>query len=124
MVAEGGKSDALFDLIGLGFSSSKKKKLIRLIAPKVSIVANGKEVTVPDTSVRSTNVNGIVGYDLYETTYKILSGSTDVPIITPSADNPDVKVFVTQAESIRGTATIEFGYKGVVKTYKVGIESE
>lgn len=118
LVAEGPDKEGLFDLSGLGFSS-KKKKIVRPVAPTVSIRVNGEEIDLPDTPVRSTNANGIVSPDLYETTYKLPSGITGTPIVSASASDPEVKVTVTQAESNSGKAIVKFDYKGVVKTYIV-----
>ena len=118
LVAEGVDPGGLFDLIGLGFSSAKKK-IVRPIAPTVSIKVNGEAIELPATPVRSTNANGIVGLDLYETTYKLPSNITGIPTVSASASDPDIKVAITQAESKSGTAVVKFDYKGVVKTYKV-----
>jgi hypothetical protein len=123
LVAEGSDPGALFDLAGLGFSS-KKKKIVRPVAPIVNIRVNGEAVELPATPVRSTNANGIVNLDLYEATFKLLSGITAIPTISASASNPDVKVSITQAESKSGTAEVKFDYKGVVKTYKVVLTPE
>jgi len=123
LVAEGGDTEGLFDLIGLGFSSAKKK-IVRPIAPTVSLKVNGEAIVVPLTPVRSTNANGIVGYDIYQTTYKVPSSATSTPILSASASNPAVKVAVTQAESKTGTAVVKFDYKGMVKTYKVVFTAE
>jgi len=123
LVAEGLDSGGLFDLIGLGFSSDKKK-IVRPIAPTVSIRVNGEAIDLPATPVRSTNANGIVGLDLYETTYKLPSNITEIPTVSGSASDPDVKVAITQAESKPGTAVVRFHYKGVVKTYRVVFASE
>lgn len=117
LVAEG-DSSALFDLTGLGFSS-KNKKLVRPVVPVVSIAVNGQAITLPATPVRSTNANGVVGYDTYETTYKLASGTTAVPNVTASCNNPKVKVSITQAEVLTGTAVVQFDYNGIVKTYKI-----
>lgn len=123
LVAEGPEKEGLFDLVGLGFSSAKKK-IVRPIAPTVSIKVNGEAIEVPATPVRSTNANGIVGYDIYETTYKVPSSITEKPTVSASASDPAVKVALTQAESKSGTAVIKFDYKGVVKTYRVVFASE
>ena len=123
LVAEGNDGDALFDLMGLGFSS-KTKKITRPVPPVINIAVNGKEVTLPATPVRSTNANGITGYDIYETTYKLPQGTT-VPTITASSTNPAVKVVsVTQSASTTGKASVKFDYKGVVKTYNVVYAAE
>jgi hypothetical protein len=121
LVAESAEPGELFDLIGLGFSS-KEKKIAPPVVPTVSIRVSGKPVTLPATPVRSTNANGIVGYDIYETTYKLPAGTTEIPPVSASADSPEVKVSVEQAPSITGTAVVKFDYKGVVKTYKVTFE--
>lgn len=123
LVAEGIETEGLFDLLGLGFSSAKKK-IVRPIAPTVSIKVNGEAIVVPATPVRSTNANGIVGYDLYETTYKVPTSATGTPTVSASASNPAVKVAITQAASKTGTAVVKCDYKGVVKTYKVVFAAE
>jgi arabinoxylan arabinofuranohydrolase len=123
LVAEGTDAGGLFDLSGLGFSS-KKVKIVRPVAPTVSILVNGAAIEVPATPVRSTNANGIVSLDLYETTYKLPASVTGTPAVTASANDKNVKVAVTQAESKTGTAVVKFDYKGVVKTYKVVFASE
>lgn len=118
LVAEGAEPDVLFDLTGLGFNS-KNKKLVRPVVPTVSIAVNGQAVTLPVTPVRSTNANGIVGYDIYQTAYKVPAGTTTVPTVTASSNNPKVKVAVVQADSLSGTAVVKFDYNGIVKTYRV-----
>jgi arabinoxylan arabinofuranohydrolase len=123
LVAEGSDSEDLCNLIGLGFSS-KKKKIVRPVAPEVGIQVNGKALDVPLTPVRSTNANGIVGYDLYETTCKIPVDLTEIPTVSASANNPNVKISITQAATKTGIAVVKFDYQGVVKTYKVMFAAE
>jgi hypothetical protein len=123
LVAEGVDSGGLFDVIGLGFSS-KKKKIVRHVAPTVSITVNGAAVEMPAVPVRSTNANGIVSLDLYEATYKVPASITGTPTVAASASNPDVKVAIIQAESKTGTAVVKFDYKGIVKTYNVVLTAE
>lgn len=117
LVAEGG-SGSLFDLIGLGFSSDKKA-IVRPAVPTVGISVNGAAIDIPTVPVRSTNLNGIVGYDLYETTFTLSSGTTQTPTVTASASSPEVKATITQADTPFGTAVVKFDYHGVVKTYRV-----
>ena len=123
LVAEGIETEGLFDLLGLGFSSAKKK-IVRPISPTVSIKVNGEAIVVPATPVRSTNANGIVGYDLYETTYKVPASATGTPKVSASASDPAVKVAIAQAASKTGTAIVQCDYKGVLKTYKVVFAAE
>ena len=80
---------------------------------------NGQKIDLPKIPVRSTNENGIVGYDIYEATYNLPAETTIVPKVTATVDNNDVKIKVTQADSAAGTAKVEFDYNGVVKTYRV-----
>ncbi|HEX2935417.1 MAG TPA: hypothetical protein VHO72_08690 [Bacteroidales bacterium] len=123
LVAEGADGEELFELTGLGFSSAKKK-IERPVAPTVSIKVNGEAIATPAIPVRSTNANGIVGYDIYETTYKVPATITGVPVVAASASNPAVKIAITQADSKTGTAVIRCDYNGVVKTYKVVMAAE
>ncbi len=123
LVAEGDEQTDLFNLSGLGFSS-KKKKISRPIVPTVSIAVNGKVVELPKTPLRSTDSNGITGYDIYRATVKLPANSMETPTVTASSDNKDVKVTVTQADSPKGTAKVAFDYKGVVKTYQIVLSAE
>ncbi len=123
LVAESRDSGSLFDLIGLGFSSNEKK-VARPIAPMIGISVDGKAIELPAVPVRSTNANGIVGYDLYEAVFALPSGTAKIPTITASASDPSVKVVIKQAELPSGTAVVKFDYKGVVKTYRVAFVSE
>ncbi|NLU37506.1 MAG: hypothetical protein GXX78_01290 [Bacteroidales bacterium] len=118
LVAEGADQENLFDFIGLGFSSAKKS-IERPVAPTVSISVNGKAIEVPATPVRSTNANGIVGYDQYEAKVTLPSGSAQIPVVTASASDKTVKVSVEQAQSTTGSAVVKCDYNGIVKTYKV-----
>lgn len=118
LVAESEEAGNLFDLAGLGFSSNKKK-IVRPIVPIVNIEVEGKTIKLPTAPVRSTENNGIVGFDLYETVYELPSNTAKAPVVSASATDKSVKVAITQATSISGTATVTFDYKGIIKTYKV-----
>lgn len=118
LVAESEEAGNLFDLAGLGFSSNKKK-IVRPIVPIVNIEVEGKTIELPAAPVRSTENNGIVGFDLYETVYELPSNTAKVPVVSASATDKSVKVAITQATSVSGTATVKFDYKGIIKTYKV-----
>ncbi|MEO7976046.1 hypothetical protein [Flavobacterium sp.] len=123
LVAEGVESEELFNLAGLGFSS-KDKKISPPVVPTVKIMVNGKALEFSPTPVRSTDQNGILGYDSYQETYKIPSGTTTIPILSASANNSKVKVTVTQAVTLSGKALAKFDYDGVVKNYVIQFISE
>jgi len=123
LVAEGAESTDLFDLIGLGFSS-KNREITRPIVPEVFIQINGNNVELPKTPVRSTDRNGLIGYNIYETSYTLPSGTTEIPVVAASSSDKSVKVTVTQASSVKGTARVAFDYNGVVKTYLVNFQVE
>jgi hypothetical protein len=118
IVAESADSDVLFDFMGLGFSS-KKKKIERPVPPVVTIAVDGKKIELPSIPVRSTNANGIVGYNQYEASVAIPSNTTQVPVVSASVNNKAVKVEITQAGSTSGSAIVKCDYNGMIKTYKI-----
>jgi len=113
LVAEGS-----CDIIGLGFSSDKKK-IVRPVPPSVSIKVNGEAIELPATPVRSTNANGITDVTLYQAAYAVPADVTGIPQVAASASDDKVKIDITQAESRDGTAVVKFDYNGLVKTYYV-----
>lgn len=122
LVAVSNESGPLFDLAGLGFSA-RKKPLTYPSVPTVTIKINGQALELPAVPVRSTNENGLVGYDLYEATYNLPVGTTTLPTITASASNKAVKIAIKQASSSKEKAVITFDYKGTVKTYQITFAS-
>ena len=68
--------------------------------------------------------NGLIGYNIYETSYTLPSGTTEIPVVAASSSDKSVKVTVTQASSVKGTARVAFDYNGVVKTYLVNFQVE
>ncbi len=121
LVAEGTGTGGLCDIIGLGFSSDKKQ-IVRFVPPTISIKMNGQAIELPATPVRSTNANGITDVSPYETTYTVPADVTEVPQVTASASDDNVKIDITQAESKNGTAVVKCDYNGLVKTYYVALK--
>lgn len=121
LVAEGDINDVLCDFMGMGFSASRKP-IYRHVPPTVSISVDGKAVELPQVPVRSTNNNGIVGYDLYEVVVKLPANQAKNPVVRATANNKAVKIDVTQAKSTKGTAHVKCNYNGVLKNYKVVFE--
>ena len=118
LVAESNVQEILFDFAGLGFSSDKKK-ITYPVVPSVNITVNGKTINLPKYPVRATNANGILDYNQYETSVKLPFNATKIPIISASASSSDVKVQVSQPQSVPGAGFVKFDYKGIVKTYKI-----
>ena len=118
LVAEGSGNEPLLDLIGLGFSS-RRNQIERPVAPTIHIAINGNAIDVPATPVRSTNANGIVGYDLYETTVTLPSGTTEIPAVSATASNSAVQIDIVQPDSKTGKAVVKCDFNGVVKTYTI-----
>lgn len=117
LVAEGEGNETLFDMAGLGFSK-KGNTLNRPVPPTVRIAVNGKNIDLPATPVRSTNQNGLVGYDIYEATYSLPANST-MPKVEASSSDPNVRIVVEQPTSENKLASVKFDYKGLTKTYRV-----
>jgi hypothetical protein len=90
----------------------------------VSISVNGKAIDVPATPVRSTNANGIVGYDQYEARVTLPSGTTQTPVVSASSNNNAVKIVIEQAQSITDPALVKCDFKGISKTYNIVFSME
>ena len=108
-----GNEGVLCDLIGLGFHYVVTRPKV----PTVNIMVDGKSIELPNTPVRSTVDNGITDYGLYETTITVPAGN--IPVVTASSNDLDVKIEITQATTIPGYAIVTFDYRGVIKTYKL-----
>jgi hypothetical protein len=122
LVAEGPAGQNLCDIVGLGFSA-EKKPIVRPVPPTVTIKVAGDAIQLPAIPVRSTNANGITGYDIYEATCNVPASVTDIPQVSASTSDTAVKVDIKQADSKTGTALVKFDNHGVVKTYRVVFES-
>ncbi|WP_293942454.1 MULTISPECIES: hypothetical protein [unclassified Sphingobacterium] len=118
LVAEGEDGSALFDFIGLGFSS-KEQRIERPVSPTVEITVNGKKLSLPSIPVRSTDENGLVGYNTYEVVSPIDAKDKKIPVVRASADNAEVKIMVKQASSLTDHAQVNCIYKGQTKSYLV-----
>lgn len=118
LVAESEEAGNLCDIIGLGFSS-KEKKIVRPVPLTVNITVNGKAIELPVVPLRSTNANGITGYDIYETVYELPANANTIPVLSATASDKNVKIAVSQVESVTDTAIVKFDCKGMVKTYKI-----
>ena len=122
LVAESSGQEPLFDFEGLGFSSSSRS-INHPLVPAVNISVDGKIIELPAYPVRSTNQNGIMGYDLYETTVNLPAGTSTIPTLSATSTHPDVRIEIQQTTTLSGAALVKCNYKGIVKTYKVVFSS-
>ena len=118
LVAENNSKEKLCVLQGLGFSK-KGKSLEYPTIPTVEIMVDGQKVDLPTTPVRSTNANGITGFNQYETTYTIPVNTENTPKVSATSNDPSVKIDVIQPTSGNKKAVVNFEYKGTVKTYTI-----
>ncbi|MDR0325868.1 MAG: hypothetical protein LBI19_07240 [Oscillospiraceae bacterium] len=109
LTVKGGPGN-LVDITGLGFSTSAHQ-IAPPEVPKVSIMVDGVEINLPDIPVRSTDVNGITDYTVYETEIAHPFDATAPPVVTASAEgNADVSS-ITQITAPFGTAVVKFDLK-------------
>lgn len=118
LVAESNAKEKLCVLQGLGFSK-KGKSLEYPTVPTVEIMVDGQKVGLPTTPVRSTNANGITGFNQYETTYTIPVKTKDTPKVSATSNDPSVRIDIIQPTSSSKKAVVNFEYKGSVKTYTI-----
>ena len=111
LVAEGDGNEPLFDMHGIGFSSSKVK-LERPVPPVLEITMDGKKLDLPATPIRSTNQNGICDVFHYAINYD--GELKDLRVSCPS------KEVITAIEiQEQGKATVTGTYKGLKKIYQI-----
>jgi hypothetical protein len=122
LVAESTSQEPLFDFEGLGFSSATQS-IDRPHVPVVQLTVDGKEIELPAFPVRSTNQNGITGYDLYETTVNLPVGTSTFPTVSATSTHSEVRFEIEQASSLSRAALVKCNYRGVVKTYKLVFSS-
>jgi len=116
-----GPADQMCDVIGLGFSKDGLT-IEKPAVPSVRIEVNGVRIALPTIPVRSTNGNGICGYDVYETTVTLPLGTTKLPEINAFAMSNDVEINVTVPEKLYQKVLVACTYKGVTKNYYIHFE--
>lgn len=121
LIAEG-EDGQVCVLHGIGFSN-KKQSIDMPMVPKVDIKVDGKSIEMPDTPVRFNHQNGYTGYNNYEAEFGIPAVGNEIPEVSASCSNPDVKISITQPVTKYGKATIVCDYKGVVKTYTLSLKT-
>ncbi len=120
IVAVGPDGEELCDIVGLGFSA-KGKKIERPEVPEVTIKVGGEVVELPKIPIRSTDENGITGYNDYEVVCKLAQDGI-LPKISASASNRKVKISITQPETADKEAVVECWYNNQPKRYHIRFE--
>lgn len=118
LVAEGGNGQRLCTLQGLGFSS-KDVTIEYPAVPEIAITVNGQNVSLPDVPARSSNANGITGYDQYEASFTVPADMAGTPTVAATSSDPSVKIDIIQPTKESRKGIVQFTYKGVAKTYTV-----
>ena len=108
------RPQGLFDLHGIGFSKGDVQLPAFVPAvPKVTITADGKQLTIPSTPVRFTNQNGYPDQIRYQL-YGPLKADTKLQAIS---DVQGVKFDISPI--VEGRATIKATYKGQTKIFLI-----
>ncbi len=115
LIAEGQGNGPLFNMHGIGFSSTSKK-ISRYVSPTVNIQVNGKDMAVPTTPMHSTEKNGFCEPTRYEITCPLLP--SEALQVKASASDPSVEVEVKQPAEDHAAAVV-CTYKGFTKTYYI-----
>jgi len=106
------RPDGLFDLNGIGFSKPGSP-CVRPEVPQLEFFADGKQLIVPTTPIRFTNVNGLTDQIRYQVYGPLKDGSK----LEVKASDPAVKVEVSPI--VEGRATVKCTWNGLQKIYLV-----
>ena len=124
LVFDAAVDGALGQFYGCGFST-KVQSLKRPLPPTLNVTIGGKEVTLPETPVRSTEANGIVDNCFYEMDYKLEPGQKSK--VSVECVWSTMQFWIDQIKGDEGTAVItaEYLYPGTTskqtKVYNIHI---
>ena len=102
----------MFDLHGIAFSKGGQKCEAPVV-PQVTITVDGKQLIMPTTPIRSTNLNGYT--DLCH--YQMYGPLKDNSVIKATASDPAVKC--TVGAITNGRSVVKATYKGIEKIYLI-----
>ena len=105
------RPQGLFDLHGIGFSKGTDFEVP--VVPQVTITVDGKQLIMPTTPIRSTNLNGYT--DLCH--YQVYGPLKDNSVIKATASDPAVKC--TVGAITNGRSVVKATYKGIEKIYLI-----
>ena len=103
----------LFTLHGLGFVTGDFRFPS---VPQVTIIADGKKVSIPETPVRATNQNGLMDATTYQCYAPLTAGSK---IEATATDGAYGKVTFDISPITAGRATVRATYHGKTKTFLI-----
>ena len=106
------RPQGLFDLHGIGFTKTDARPVP--MVPQVTITADGKKLTIPNTPIRFNNQNGYADQVRYQV-YGPLKADTK---LQATSDAPDgVKFEISPI--VEGRATIKATYKDLTKIFLI-----
>ena len=105
------RPQGLFDLHGIGFS--RGTAFATPVVPKVTIMADGKRLNIPDTPIRTTNQNGYTDLTRYQVYGPLLS--TTKLTATSSVSGVTFEISPVTA----GRATVKAKYMGKEKIFLI-----
>jgi hypothetical protein len=106
------RPQGLFDLHGIGFTKTDARPVP--MVPQVTITADGKKLTIPNTPIRFNNQNGYADQIRYQV-YGPLKADTK---LQATSDAPNgVKFEISPI--VEGRATIKATYKGLTKIFLI-----
>ena len=106
------RPDGLFDLHGIGFSKSDKPFEVPVV-PEITILADGKPLTIPATPVRSSNANGYTDQIRYQV-YGPLKKDTELKAFGNVKD-----VLCSVSPIFDGRAIVKATYNGKEKIFLI-----
>ena len=105
------RPEGLFDLHGIGFSKSDKPCVVPAV-PQITIMADGKKLTVPTLPIRTTNQNGYTDLTHYQ-----VYAPQNISQLEVKSSVPGVKTTISPIT--KGRATVTCDYNGIQKIFLI-----
>ena len=105
------RPEGLFDLHGIGFSK-RDKPCVAPAVPQITIMADGKKLTVPTLPIRTTNQNGYTDLTHYQ-----VYAPQNISQLEVKSSVPGVKTTISPIT--KGRATVTCDYNGIQKIFLI-----
>ena len=105
------RPEGLFDLHGIGFSKSEKPCVAPAV-PQITIMADGKKLTVPTLPIRTTNQNGYTDLTHYQ-----VYAPQNISQLEVKSSVSGVKTTISPIS--KGRATVTCDYNGIQKIFLI-----